>query len=125
MAARLQQIKDNNGKLMVNGRVHAFNAGDLRQVADLGHGTCGQVLKMQHIDTGFMLAVKVCVCASCTHTHPHLQQMRRSGNNEEMRRVMMDLEVVQRCDCAYIVNCYGYLITEVRRNPKPDSTRDL
>jgi hypothetical protein len=54
---------------MVNGRVHAFNAGDLRQVADLGHGTCGQVLKMQHIDTGFMLAVKVCAVPLHARTH--------------------------------------------------------
>lgn len=39
--------------------------------------------------------------------------MRRSGNNDENKRIIMDLEVVLRShDCAYIVKCLGYFITD-------------
>lgn len=39
--------------------------------------------------------------------------MRRSGNHDENKRIIMDLEVVLRShDCAYIVKCLGYFITD-------------
>lgn len=39
--------------------------------------------------------------------------MRRSGNCEENKRIMMDLDVVLKShDCPYIVRCLGCLITE-------------
>lgn len=39
--------------------------------------------------------------------------MRRSGNEEESKRIAMDLGVLLKCSsCKYIVQCYGYLITE-------------
>jgi len=39
--------------------------------------------------------------------------MRRSGNEEEAKRIAMDLEVLLKCSsCKYIVQCYGYLIAE-------------
>lgn len=39
--------------------------------------------------------------------------MRRSGNEEESKRIAMDLDVLLKCSsCKYIVQCYGYLITE-------------
>lgn len=42
-----------------------------------------------------------------------LQQMRRSGNNEENKRIVMDIEVVIKShDCPYIVQCLGCFITE-------------
>ena len=112
MEARLNEARANNGKLNVNGQIYTFTAADLEQIADLGHGTCGQVLKMRHIDTGFLLAVKVGCDFMIANTLS--QQMRRTGNQDELKRVIMDLNVVQKCgDCPYIVECYGYLITEV------------
>ena len=43
-----------------------------------------------------------------------LQQMRRSGNREENKRIIMDLETVLKShSCPYIVHCYGIFITEV------------
>ncbi|XP_051898055.1 dual specificity mitogen-activated protein kinase kinase 7 isoform X3 [Pristis pectinata] len=40
------------------------------------------------------------------------QQMRRSGNKEENKRILMDLDVVLKShDCPYIVQCYGTFIT--------------
>lgn len=42
-----------------------------------------------------------------------LQQMRRSGNTEESKRIIMDIEVVLKShDCKYIVKCLGCFITE-------------
>ena len=41
------------------------------------------------------------------------QQMRRSGNPEENKRIAMDLEVVLKShDCPYIVQCLGCFITD-------------
>lgn len=39
--------------------------------------------------------------------------MRRSGNNEENKRIIMDIDVVLKShDCPYIVQCLGCFITE-------------
>lgn len=39
--------------------------------------------------------------------------MRKSGNNEENKRIIMDLEVVLKShDCPYIVQCFGFFMTE-------------
>lgn len=40
--------------------------------------------------------------------------MRRSGNKEETKRIIMDLEVVLKShDCPFIVQCLGCFITDV------------
>uniref|UniRef100_A0A8D0GRY9 Dual specificity mitogen-activated protein kinase kinase 7 n=1 Tax=Sphenodon punctatus TaxID=8508 RepID=A0A8D0GRY9_SPHPU len=40
------------------------------------------------------------------------KQMRRSGNKEENKRILMDLDVVLKShDCPYIVQCFGTFIT--------------
>ena len=40
--------------------------------------------------------------------------MRRSGNKEENKRIIMDLDVVIKChDCPFIVQCLGTFITSV------------
>ncbi|XP_022657489.1 dual specificity mitogen-activated protein kinase kinase 7-like [Varroa jacobsoni] len=70
----------------------------LLRLEDLGTGTCGHVVKMQHVASGRVMAVK---------------QMRKSGVPEENRRIYMDLDVVLRCtDCPHIVHCYGYFVTD-------------
>lgn len=39
--------------------------------------------------------------------------MRRSGNSDENKRIIMDIEVVLKShDCKYIVHCLGCFITE-------------
>ncbi|CAB0002631.1 unnamed protein product [Nesidiocoris tenuis] len=46
-------------------------------------------------------------------SHFNFQQMRRSGNAEENKRIAMDLEVVLKShDCPYIVQCLGCFITQ-------------
>ncbi|CAN0020129.1 unnamed protein product, partial [Bubo scandiacus] len=68
-----------------------------RTWGEIGSGTCGQVWKMRFRKTGHVIAVK---------------QMRRSGNREENKRILMDLDVVLKShDCPYIVQCFGTFIT--------------
>lgn len=44
--------------------------------------------------------------------------MRRSGNKEENKRILMDLDVVLKShDCPYIVQCFGTFITNVSTLP--------
>lgn len=43
-----------------------------------------------------------------------LQQMRRTGNKDENKRILMDLDVVLKShDCPYIIQCYGAIVTNV------------
>jgi mitogen-activated protein kinase kinase 7 len=71
---------------------------DLEHLGDLGYGTCGHVVKMLHKPSQTVIAVK---------------QMRRSGNKEENKRIIMDIEVVLKShDCPFIVQCIGCFITE-------------
>lgn len=42
------------------------------------------------------------------------QQMRRTGNKDENKRILMDLDVVLKShDCPYIIQCYGAIVTSV------------
>jgi len=63
----------------------------------LGTGSSGNVLKMRHRESGKICAVK---------------QMRRTLNDEENKRIYMDLQVVLKCECDNIVRCCGYFIKE-------------
>lgn len=46
--------------------------------------------------------------------------MRRSGNKEENKRILMDLDVVLKShDCPYIVQCFGTFITNVSLAAQP------
>lgn len=40
---------------------------ELEQTGELGHGSCGHVVKMRHRKTGMLMAVKVCI------TYPNIQ----------------------------------------------------
>lgn len=63
----------------------------------LGIGGGGKVLKMRHKSSGKICAVK---------------QMRRTLNDEDNKRIYMDLQVVLQCESDYIVGCCGYFIKE-------------
>lgn len=43
--------------------------------------------------------------------------MRRTGNKDENKRILMDLDVVLKShDCPYIIQCYGAIVTNVSGN---------
>ncbi|XP_070499097.1 dual specificity mitogen-activated protein kinase kinase hemipterous-like isoform X2 [Chironomus tepperi] len=84
--------------LKINGIHYETNIQDLEYISELGNGTSGHVVKMRHKPSGAIIAVK---------------QMRRTGNDEETKRITMDLDVVLKShDCPYIVQCLGCFITE-------------
>lgn len=96
--SKLQEIMKMNGILNINGQRYQTEMKDLEHLGELGNGTCGHVVKMRHKPSGVVIAVK---------------QMRRSGNAEENKRIIMDLDVVLKShDCPYIVQCLGCFITE-------------
>lgn len=96
--SKLQEIMKMNGILTINGQKYHTDMNDLEQLGELGNGTCGHVVKMRHKPSGVVIAVK---------------QMRRSGNADENKRIIMDLDVVLKShDCPCIVKCLGYFITE-------------
>ncbi|KAL0275774.1 UNVERIFIED_CONTAM: hypothetical protein PYX00_003529 [Menopon gallinae] len=98
MDQKLQEIMKLAGTLEINGKKYKTDIKDLSHCGDLGNGTCGHVVKMLHKPSQTVMAVK---------------QMRRSGNSEENKRIVMDLEVVLKShDCPYIVQCLGCFITE-------------
>ncbi|KAF8383316.1 mek-1, partial [Pristionchus pacificus] len=69
---------------------------DLKFIAEIGHGSCGHVSKYTY--GGQLMAVK---------------EMVKSANAEEMKRIIMDLDVVTKAsDCPNIVHAYGYFITD-------------
>ncbi|KAG8238717.1 hypothetical protein J437_LFUL015275 [Ladona fulva] len=95
---KLQEIMKMNGILVFDSKKYHTEIKDLEHLGELGNGTCGHVVKMLHKPSQTLIAVK---------------QMRRSGNSEENKRVIMDLEVVLKShDCPYIVRCLGCFIAE-------------
>lgn len=96
--AKLQEIMQMNGILTINGYKYKSEMKDLEFLGDLGNGTCGNVVKMRHKPSGVIIAVK---------------QMQKSGNSDENKRIIMDLDVVLKShDCPYIVQCLGCFITD-------------
>lgn len=94
---KLKEITKLTGILKLQEKCLSFTIDDLDIVEEIGSGTCGQVCKMKHRQTGDVMAVK---------------KMRRSQNKEEQKRILMDLEVVMKChSCPFIVNCLGSFIS--------------
>ncbi|XP_060525167.1 dual specificity mitogen-activated protein kinase kinase 7-like [Cylas formicarius] len=94
---RLKEIMQISGHLTIDGVLYKTDIKDMEHMEELGSGTCGHVVKMRHRPSGKTIAVK---------------QMRRSGNNDESKRIIMDIEVVVKSHCKYIVKCLGCFITE-------------
>ena len=95
---KLKEIMRKSGQLKINGQIYNTHIDDVELMGDLGNGTCGHVVKMRHRPTSEVIAVK---------------QMRRTGNSDETKRIIMDLDVVLKShDCEEIVLCLGCFITE-------------
>ncbi|KAL6724018.1 hypothetical protein Aduo_018956 [Ancylostoma duodenale] len=91
-----QELMSGSGLLTVGGKTQRVAVEDLQFIAELGHGSCGHVSKMQYNDN--VMAVKA---------------MPRSTNPVENNRIIMDLRILSRAyDCPHIVHSFGYIITE-------------
>ncbi|XP_056632758.1 dual specificity mitogen-activated protein kinase kinase 7-like [Diorhabda sublineata] len=95
---KLKEIMQISGDLTIDGELYKTDIKDMEHIEELGNGTCGHVVKMRHKPSRSIIAVK---------------QMRRSGNSDENKRIIMDIEVVLKShDCKYIVQCLGCFITD-------------
>ncbi|XP_053692768.1 dual specificity mitogen-activated protein kinase kinase hemipterous-like [Sabethes cyaneus] len=95
---KFQKIIDKSGMLKINDQIYKSTLNDMQDLGELGSGTSGHVVKMRHKPSGAIIAVK---------------QMRRTGNDEENKRIIMDLDVVLKSEkCLYIVKCLGCFITD-------------
>ncbi|MGH0178682.1 UNVERIFIED_CONTAM: hypothetical protein FKN15_078552 [Acipenser sinensis] len=94
---KLQEIMKQTGYLKIDGQRYPAEVSDLLNEGEIGSGTCGQVFKVRFKKTDHVIAVK---------------QMRRTGNKDENKRILMDLDVVLKShDCPYIIQCYGAIVT--------------
>lgn len=94
---KLREIMRASGIIKCNGIDYPTEMKDLRELEELGDGTSGHVVKMLHIPSGAVIAVK---------------QMRRTGNAEENKRIVNDIETALKAHgCPYIVQCLGFIIT--------------
>ncbi|KIH68882.1 hypothetical protein ANCDUO_00777 [Ancylostoma duodenale] len=136
-----QELMSGSGLLTVGGKTQRVAVEDLQFIAELGHGSCGHVSKMQYNDN--VMAVKsksenpLCTSAainiggakelgrlfifahSLTILHEAMTRdylltaMPRSTNPVENNRIIMDLRILSRAyDCPHIVHSFGYIITE-------------
>ncbi|KAL1505988.1 hypothetical protein ABEB36_005429 [Hypothenemus hampei] len=94
---KLKDIMKTSGLLKIDGVVYKTEIKEMEHIEELGNGTCGHVVKMRHKTSGKIVAVK---------------QMRRSGNRDETKRIIMDIEVVLKSESPYIVKCLGCFITD-------------
>lgn len=117
--AELMKIIDKSGMIKINGQVYKTALTDMQDLGELGSGTSGHVVKMRHKPSGAIIAVKVKLPSSPIDRRRvliyvfQLQQMRRTGIDEENKRIIMDLDVVLKSEkCRYIVKCLGCFITD-------------
>jgi len=95
---QLSELSKKAAILAIDGQKVPFTIEDLEWVEEIGSGTCGVVNKMFHRNTDTTMAVKI---------------MGRTPIMEEQKRILMDLDVITRCnDCPYIVQCYGLFISQ-------------
>uniref|UniRef100_A0A914YEC9 mitogen-activated protein kinase kinase n=1 Tax=Panagrolaimus superbus TaxID=310955 RepID=A0A914YEC9_9BILA len=90
-----ERIKTNSGKLQIGPEQYEnVKIEHLRIISELGFGACGNVT--QRALNNRILAVK---------------EMKKTSNEEENKRIYMDLQVITCNDCPFIVKSYGYIIT--------------
>ncbi|XP_055352452.1 dual specificity mitogen-activated protein kinase kinase 7-like [Paramacrobiotus metropolitanus] len=95
---KLGEIMKKTNIITIRGMKYESKIDDLENLGELGHGTCGTVVRMRFKKTGDILAVKI---------------MRKSGNREENKRIIRDLDVVLKShDCPHIVQCVGCFVTD-------------
>lgn len=117
---KLKTIMKRSGILCLDGKEYQTDIKDLEDMGELGNGTSGQVVKMRHVESDTMIAVKVRPLIIINQLRNSLkgfpsalQQMRRTGNQEENKRIIMDLDVVLKShDCPFIVRCLGCFISQ-------------
>ena len=79
-------------------QVFEFTSEDLLDMGEIGRGAFGTVNKMVHKRTNTVMAVK---------------RIRSTVDEKDQKQLLMDLAVVMKTKCPYIVQFYGALFKEV------------
>lgn len=86
------------GKLQMNpNEVYDFTSEDLQDLGEIGRGGFGSVNQMIFKRTNHVMAVK---------------RIRSTVDEKEQKQLLMDLDVVMKSDCNYIVQFFGALFKE-------------
>eukprot|EP00794_Sanderia_malayensis_P016242 gene16242-17881_t len=94
----LEETATKSSFMNIDGLEYPLSIKELEAISDIGRGTCGVVTQMKHTASGKIMAVK---------------KMGKSSVVEEQKRILMDLDVVMKCnDCPYIVTCYGAFMSQ-------------
>lgn len=56
---KLKEIMKISGMLKIRGETYITDIKDMEHIEELGNGTCGHVVKMRHLLSGEVIAVKV------------------------------------------------------------------
>lgn len=56
---RLKEIMKISGKIKIEGTEYMTDVKEMQDIEELGNGTCGHVVKMRHLPSGKIIAVKV------------------------------------------------------------------
>jgi mitogen-activated protein kinase kinase 4 len=81
-----------------SGQVYDFTSDDLQDMGEIGRGAFGTVNKMVHTRSNTVMAVK---------------RIRSTVDEKDQKQLLMDLDVVMKTRCPYIVQFYGALFKEV------------
>lgn len=87
---------DSNG-INFNGTEFHISADDLSFIEELGRGNYGTVTKVLHTPTGIIMAMK---------------EVRLELDDSKFRQILMELEVLHKCNSPYIVDFYGAFFVE-------------
>ncbi|CDR48000.1 CYFA0S41e00276g1_1 [Cyberlindnera fabianii] len=80
-----------------NGKKFSISADDLEFMEELGRGNYGTVSKVLHKPTGIVMAMK---------------EVRLELDDSKFRQILMELEVLHKCNSPYIVDFYGAFFVE-------------
>lgn len=81
----------------LSGLLFRISSEELEFIEELGHGNYGVVLKVLHKPTGVLMAMK---------------EVRLELDETKFTQILMELEVLHKCDSPYIVDFYGAFFVE-------------
>jgi mitogen-activated protein kinase kinase len=70
---------------------------DLRKLAELGQGNGGSVIKVEHIPTGTIMAMKIVLI---------------DAKSSVQKQILRELQIMHDCHSEYIVSCFGSFLSE-------------
>lgn len=81
----------------LSGSLFRISLDELELLDELGHGNYGVVLKVLHKPTGVLMAMK---------------EVRLELDETKFTQILMELEILHKCDSPYIVDFYGAFFVE-------------